>query len=153
MIELEHVLTYRFSIRGPLAESTEGSPLGSRQYWEMSEGTLTGSGVNATIGMPGGDWNRVSPDGFGRPDVRIQLETDDGALILMHYTGLVERSDAFIEAANNDRATDWDDHYMRFAVRFDTGAEPYQWLNRSLFVARGHLLGTTDLEYEIYRVT
>jgi hypothetical protein len=37
MIGLEHVLTYRFSIRGPLG-STEGSPHGTRQYWEMTEG-------------------------------------------------------------------------------------------------------------------
>jgi hypothetical protein len=31
--------------------------------------------------------------------------------------------------------------------------ERYQWLNRSLFLARGHLLGTYELEYEIFRVT
>ena len=152
MIELEHVLTYRFSIRGPLA-STEGSPLGTRQYWEMSKGTLTGSGVSASIAMPGGDWYSASPDGFGRPDVRVQLQTDDGEVILMSYTGLIERTPAFINAAENDEATDWEDQYMRFAFTFDTGAEKYRWLNESLFVARGRILGTTELEYEIYRVT
>jgi Protein of unknown function (DUF3237) len=151
LIGLEHVLTYRFSIRGPLA--AEGTPRGSRQYWEMSEGTLTGSGIEASIAMPGSDWYTGSPDGFGRPDVRVALETDDGALILMHYTGLVEQTPAFVEAAGNDRATNWDDQYMRFAVTFETGAERYRWLNESLFVARGHILGTTRLEYEIYRVT
>ena len=71
----------------------------------MSEGTLTGSGVNASIAMPGGDWYSASPDGFGRPDVRVQLQTDDGALILMHYTGLVELSDAFVNAAAKNEAT------------------------------------------------
>jgi hypothetical protein len=151
MIELEHVLTYRFSIRGPLG-STEGSPYGTRQYWEMTSGTLEGSGVSASIAMPGGDWYTASPDGFGRPDVRVQLRTADGALILMSYTGLVEQTDAFVDAASSDEPTGWDDQYMRFAVRFETGAEKYRWLNESLFVARGHLLGTTELEYEIYRV-
>jgi hypothetical protein len=38
MIGLEHVLTYR-----------------SRQYWQMTEGTLTGEGLRASIAMPGGD--------------------------------------------------------------------------------------------------
>jgi hypothetical protein len=152
MIGLEHVLTYRFSIRGPLG-STEGSPHGTRQYWEMTEGTLTGEGLRASIAMPGGDWYIASPDGFGRPDVRVQLQTDDGALILMSYTGLVEQTDAFVNAATNDQPTGWDDQYMRFAVRFETGAVKYRRLNESLFVARGHLLGTTELEYEIYRVT
>ena len=152
MIDLEHVLTYRFSIRGPLS-STEGSPHGARQYWEMSEGTLTGSGVSASIAMPGGDWYTASPDGFGRPDVRVQLQTDDGALILMHYTGLVEQTDAFVKAATNDQPTSWGDQYMRFSVSFDAGAARYRWLTQSLFVARGRILGTTELEYEIYRVT
>ncbi len=69
-MELERVLTYRFSIRGPL-ESTEGSPHGTRQYWEMTSGTLEGEGVRASIAMPGGDWYTASSDGFGRPDVRV----------------------------------------------------------------------------------
>jgi hypothetical protein len=83
----------------------------------------------------------------------VPLRTDDGELILMHYTGLVERSDAFMRAAGDDEPTEWEDQYMRFAVTFDTGAERYRRLNQSLFVARGHILGTHEMEYEIYRVT
>jgi hypothetical protein len=152
MIAVEHVLTYRFSTRGPLGP-TEGSPRGPRQYWEMTTGTLTGNDLHAEIAMPGGDWMTMSSDGFWRPDVRVQLQTDDGALILMHYTGLVEQTDRFTQAASSDQPTGWDDQYMRFAVSFDTGAQRYRWLNQSLFIARGHILGTTELEYEVYRVT
>ena len=53
----------------------------------------------------------------------------------MHYTGLVERSAAFMQAAESDQATDWGDQYMRFAFTFDTGAERFLWLNKSLFAA------------------
>ncbi len=42
---------------------------------------------------------------------------------------------------------------MRFATRFETGAERYRWLNESLFLMEGHILGTNELEYRIYRVT
>jgi hypothetical protein len=151
-MELEHVLTYRFTTRGPLGR-TEGSPRGARQYWEMTDGTLTGRDLHARIAMPGSDWMAEAPDGFSRPDVRVALVSDDGALILMHYTGLVEHTDAFLAAAGENRSTGWDDQYMRFAVSFDTGAERYRWLNQSVFVARGHILGTHELEYEIYRVS
>jgi hypothetical protein len=75
---LQHQMTYRFRMRGPM-KSTKGSPRGELQYWEMSEGTLSGADLRARIAVPGGDWFQLGPDGFGRPDVRVQLETDDGA--------------------------------------------------------------------------
>jgi hypothetical protein len=103
--------------------------------------------------MPGSDWMVVSSDGYGRPDVRVPLMSDDGALILMHYVGLVEQSERFVEAAANDEPTGWDDQYMRFSFCFETGSERHRWLTQRLFVGRGHLLGTTELEYEIHRVT
>jgi hypothetical protein len=152
MIGLEHEMTYRFTVTGPLA-ATKGSPIGEREYWQMTSGTLTGKRINARIAMPGGDWMVVSADRFGRPNVRVPLVTDDGALILLHYTGLVERTDAFRNAAQNDAATDWPDQYMRMTMNFDTGSEAYRWLNESLFVAEGRLSGPKEIEYRIYRVT
>ena len=69
MIGLQHEMTYRLRVRGPMTP-TRGSPRGERQYWEMAEGTLTGDRINARIAMPGGGlvqprrgWLRTS----GRP--------------------------------------------------------------------------------------
>jgi hypothetical protein len=151
MITLNPRMTYRFQTKGPLA-ATKGSPLGERQYWEMSTGTLTGSGISAKIAMPGGDWTQLTTDGFSRPDVRVQLMTDDGALILLRYTGLVEVNEAFTKAAENNAATNFGDHYMRMSMQFDTGNERYDWLNQHLFVAEGKLRGTNEVEYLIYQL-
>jgi len=41
---------------------------------------------------------------------------------------------------------------MRLNVRLETAAARYAWLNTSLFVARGRLLGTGHIEYQIFRV-
>ncbi len=151
MISLHREMTYRFRTRGPL-EPTEGSPLGTRSYFEMTEGTLKGERIDARIAMPGGDWMSRSPDGYWRPDVRVQLVTHDNATILLHYTGFVEQTEAFIKAANENRPTTWADQYMRMVMRFDTGAENYAWLNRRIFIAEGRLIGTQEIEYAIYRV-
>jgi Protein of unknown function (DUF3237) len=152
MIGLQHEMTYRLRVRGPMT-STSGSPRGECQYWEMAEGTLTGDRIRARIAMPGGDWFRPGADGFGRPDVRVQLVTDDDAVVLLHYTGLVQLTDAFSRAAEAGTSTCFEDQYMRMAMTFDTGAEQYQWLNHSLYLAEGRLTGKNEIEYRIYRVT
>jgi hypothetical protein len=71
----------------------------------------------------------------------------------MHYTGLVQQTDAFKGAAEANQPTAWNDQYMRLMMHFDTGAKPYSWLNKSLFVAKGRLLGTGKIEYIVYRLT
>ena len=144
MIGLEHEMTYRLRVGGPMA-STTGSPRGERQYWEMTEGTLTGEKINARIVMPGGDWYRTGTDGFGRPDVRVQLVTDDDVVVLLHYTGLVEMTEAFAQAAKAGRPTRFEDQYMRMTMTFDTGSTKYAWLNQCLHVAEGRLVGKDEI--------
>ena len=152
MIGLVHEMTYRVRTTEPL-DPTAGSPIATTKYWQVSEATLDGDRIRAKLAATGVDWMQVGPDGFWRPDVRVQFLTDDAAVVLMYYTGLVQRTDRFVAAADADRPTDWADQYMRLAVRFDTGAARYRWLNESLFVAAGRLLGTGRIEYAIHRVT
>jgi Protein of unknown function (DUF3237) len=151
-IGLEEVMTYRVTTEGPL-EPTDGSPPGTRQFWAVTAAELEGAEISAVLAYAGGDWMEVSRDGYWRPDVRLQLRTADGAAILMSYTGLVEQTDAFKEAASANRETGWDDQYMRMMVSFETGDQRYRWLNESLFVARGRILGIGRVEYTIYRLT
>ena len=70
-----------------------------------------------------------------------------------HYTGLVERTVAFREAAEAGRETDWADQYMRMLMRFETGGDNYCWLNESIFIGEGRLAGPKTIEYRIYRVS
>ena len=151
-MQLVREFIYRVRTTGPLP-STKGSPHGERQYWIVSEAALRGDRIRATLAAPGSDWMWVSEDGFWRPDVRAPFKTEDGATVLMHYTGLVEQTSVFRAAAEADRATDWDDQYMRLMMRFDTGAPEYRWLNTKLFIARGRLLGRGHIEYEVYRIS
>jgi hypothetical protein len=148
----EFEMTYRLKVRGPLP-STKGSPRGERIYWEMAEATLEGKRIKARSAMPGIDWFAPGADGFGRPDVRLQFITDDNAVILLHYTGLVEMNALFTKTAENGGETQFEDHYMRMAMNFDTGAPKYAWLNERLFLAEGRLSGKQQLEYHVYRVT
>ena len=112
---------------GKVKDAPREDPAGTLQYWEMTEGRLEGARIKAKLVMPGGDWYRVGTDGYGRPDVRTQLETDDGAIVLLRYTGLVETNEVFTRAAEQDRETQFDDAYMRMSFRFDTDDPRYAW--------------------------
>jgi hypothetical protein len=89
--------------------------------------------------------------GFGGLTFHAQFVTDDGAVILMHYTGLVEQTEHFESAAGANEPTNWADQYMRLAIRFETGAKQYAWMNTNLFIAAGRLEGTGRIEYAVYR--
>jgi hypothetical protein len=152
MISLEPEMTYRVRTTKPL-EPTRGSPVGAVQYWEVSEATLSGPRIDATLAATGGDWMQMSEDGFWRPQVRTQFLTADGAVVLMRYRGLVQQTAAFKRAAEQNQVTDWADQYMRLSIIFATNDARYRWLEQSLFVAAGRLLGTGRIEYAIHRVT
>ena len=118
----------------------------------MTSATLEGPKIRATAAMPGIDWFTPYPDAYGRPHVRIPFRTEDGAILLLEYRGIVHASDAFLRAVEQDEPTEWGDQYMRMALTFDTTSPHYAWLTRSLFVARGRLLGAKSIEYDVYRI-
>jgi hypothetical protein len=150
-LTLAHELTMRVVLAQP-PQFVGAGPLGVRVVGGVATGTVSGPRINGTIVGPGADWMLVGPDGFGRVDVRLQIETDDGAVVFLRYEGLIElnaaSSTALIDAAAE---TAWDDQYFRTTPRFETGDDRYAWLNRTAFVARGRV--TRDgLEYEVFRV-
>ena len=152
MIELEHEMIYALEVAGPV-EATDGSESNPRrQFWQMSRATLRGPRIDASSAMPGIDWFTPYPDGYGRPHVRLPFITNDGALLLLEYRGVVEASEAFLHAVDRDTSTQWEDQYMRMALTFETTSPGYQWLMQSLFIARGRLLGSKSIEYDVYRV-
>jgi hypothetical protein len=103
--------------------------------------------------MPATDWIRLGTDGIRRQDLRAQLTTDDGALILFRYDlAVIRSSERFAAALTSGDATTFDDQYMRIAPQFEVGAGRHAWLGESLFVGRGRLTGPKVIEYEIYRV-
>jgi hypothetical protein len=149
-IHLELEMTYRLHVRGPLAGNDNAKP--RVQYWEMVRGSLDGPRIKATTPMPGNDWFSPLHGAFGRPHVRLPFTTDDGAAIILEYTGVVQATEAFTRAVATNGSTQWNDQYMRMALTFDTAAPRYSWLVEHLFIARGRLTGAYDLEYEVFRV-
>jgi hypothetical protein len=102
--------------------------LGATTYGVLSiflvtGGSFEGDRLNGKVLPGGGDWVTKRPDGVKELDLRVTLQTDDGALIYTTFTGI--RDDA--------------NHYFRTLPRFDTAAPQYAFLNRLLAVGRGEM--------------
>jgi len=116
-----------------------GTPAGDRWIFEVADGSFDGDRLRGTtVGRANADWMVVGPDGTGSLDVRVLMETDDGAPVFVHYTG---RVDVSAGAGAPVYAT----------PRFDTGDERYRWLNRIQAVAKGRFDGTT-LVYDVFEL-
>jgi hypothetical protein len=150
-VELEHVFDYEVRLERPVVFGA--GPVGTRVFWQVAAGTVSGPRLNGTVLGGGGDWMVVGPDGWTRLDVRGQLRTDDGALVYSTYRGLCEPAEA-VAATMSGRgpATAFADQYWRVAPVYETGDERYAWLNQSLFVARGRAIEGPGVAYEVYRV-
>ena len=125
---------------------------GNRVVGAVAGGTVTGGRLNGTVVGPGADWALLGGDGFGRVDVRMQIATHDGAFIYVQYVGLLELNDVSGAAmVDRQKETTFDDQYFVTTPRMECGDERYEWVNHTMFVARGRLT-KPGVQYEVYRV-
>ena len=106
----------------------------------------------ASCSTGGGDWLLVCPDGWGRLDVRAQVQMADGAILYVQYYGLIEMNDAVTSALQNGTATDFDQQYFRTTPRFETSDPRYSWLQQGVFVAQGRIIEGPGVEYNVFRM-
>jgi hypothetical protein len=103
-------------------------PHGTRVTFPIQGGSFEGDRLRGKV-LPGGDdWTLKRPDGVVELDVRVTLETDDGALIHMTFEGV--RDDGAPGSP-----------YFRTLPRFETAATKYAFLNRLLAVGKGEIRG------------
>ena len=138
-IELVPLCTARISLAAPTV--LPATPVGTRIIGEMTAMEVEGPRLTAHLkGAAAADWLVLAPDAtLGNVDVRATLETDDGALILLHYGGRLDLAQSPPVAHT--------------APLFDTGDERYTWLARLQAVAKGTFNDDMSLlTYEMYEV-
>lgn len=112
------------------------TPRGHRRVVPIVGGTFEGPGLKGKV-LPGADWQIVRPDGVLELEASYALETDDGALITIVNRCLRHASPEVMERLNRGEAVDPAEVYFRTTPRFETSAEKYQWLTRTVFVGSG----------------
>ena len=152
--KLVHEFTFHSAVSAP--REVGAGPFGRRQYYAMRDGSIEGPRLRGTLLGPGSDWMLVGSDGFMRMDVRIQIETEDGAVLCAHYFGPAEANDMLGRAVAACSPTEFSDQSIRTHWILETGDPRYDWVNQGVFVGEGRLRpaspGVLGFEHRVYRL-
>jgi len=112
-------------------------PQGTRVIAPIPGGTFEGPRLRGKVLPGGGDWTLLRSDSVLELDLRITLETDDGALIYMSSSGLRHGPPEVLAQLARGDTVDPSRYYFRTAIKFETSAPQYAFLNRLLAISTG----------------
>lgn len=148
----EPLFVMRLTVGYDHAQLIGSTAPGVRGVYPVDGGTFDGARLRGTVNPGGADWVTMRSDAMMLIDVRLTLQTDDGATIGMVYSGLARPK----EMANNDRFRNreilpYDDMYLHTTPRFETGDERYSWLNGIIAVTNGRRVQGGG-EYHVFTI-
>jgi len=129
------LMTLQVTVAAPQKIGTV--PHGTRVTAPISDGRFEGPLLRGRVLPGGGDWTLLRGDGVLELDLRLTLQTDDGALIHMTSFGLRHGPPEVLAALGRGERVDPSAYYFRTVPRFETGDSRYAFLNRLLAVSSG----------------
>ncbi len=143
------LMAFRIDVAAP---SVVGMTPGyDRRIGEITGGTFEGDRLRGKFRTGGSDWQSLRSDGAISINVRLVMETDDGALIAMRYRGVRHGPKAVIDRLAKGEAVNPKEYYFRVTPWFETSSEQYDWLNRVIAVAIGHRLPSGPI-YNVFEI-
>jgi len=146
---IEHVVSYWARLEPP--QVIGPTPEGLRAVFPVADGAVTGPGFRGRVLRGGGDWLTVRPDGVQLLDVRATVETDDGVLVSVEYTGVGDLGeDGYERFLRGDLPPTI---RLRAAARFHAADPRYAWLNRLHCLLVGEADTTkSEVRYDAYAI-
>jgi hypothetical protein len=114
------------------------TPGGYRKIGIVPGGRFEGERLSGEVLDGGSDWQTVRGDGATALDVRLNLKTDDGALISMTYKGIRHGPVDVMQRMQKGEVVDATSYYFRTNPLFETSATKYDWINRVVAIGVGH---------------
>lgn len=134
-MDYSRLMTLEVAVAPP--QKIGAAPHGARATAAITSGTFDGPRLRGKVLPGGGDWTLLRSDGVLELDLRLTLQTDDGALIHRSSFGLRHGPPEVIAALARGETVDPSRYYFRTAPRFETSAAAYGFLNRLVAIAVG----------------
>jgi hypothetical protein len=148
-LKSEYLLTYKVTV--DTLHDVGAVPAGTRHVDMLGKGTFEGPRLRGLV-LPGGmDMKTLRGDGAMVPNVRMVLQTDDGALIFMHYQGVRHGPPEVMARIARGEVVPPGDYYLRNTPYFETSASKYDWLNRIVAVGVGRRM-PDHAAYDVFQI-
>jgi hypothetical protein len=145
----ERLFVFQIEVRKPsIVGATPGY---DRRIGEITGGRFEGERLRGTILSGGSDWQSLRADGAITLNVRLVMETDDGALIGMTYLGMRHGPKEVLDRIARGDNVNPNEYYMRATPYFETASDKYGWLNRIVSVAYGHRVAGGAI-YQVFQI-
>jgi hypothetical protein len=143
-----YLFSYNATVRVP-PEVIGPVPEGIRANFYVTGGEMSGPMIRGTVLPVGADWLVIRRDGVGVLDVRVTMQTHDGALIYAPIMGVADLGsggyDKFLQGNLPAKIA------IRAAPRFQTAHPNYLWLNRLQCLNVGEIDTATGIvKYDVY---
>jgi hypothetical protein len=148
-LRLEPLLRAEITLAPP--QELGDTPHGRRRVIAITGGSFRGEKLSGRVLAGGADWQVLRADGVAELDARYTLETSDRALIYVRNFGYRHGPADVLRRLADGKPVDPALYYMRTTPRFETAAERYQWLNRTICVAIG-ARRAASVELEVFEV-
>lgn len=127
------------------------TPRGNLRLDILGGGDFAGPRLNGEVLAGGSDALLGLADGSVRPDVRLFLRADDGAVLLMTYRGVRTGPPDVMRRLAAEEEVPADAYYLRITPTFETAEPRYDWLNRVVAVGVGQRL-PNGVRYDIFEI-
>lgn len=146
-----HLITLALTVDFATMVSIGQTPGGLRRIAPVTGGAFTGERIRGIV-LPGGnDWVVNREDGVMVIDVRLTLQTDDGAMIYLTYQGRLLADAEAMARFRKGALLDAREYSLAMVAKFECGDERYRWLNNVIAVGTGEQTATGPI-YSIFEV-
>jgi hypothetical protein len=142
---------FRMLLTTPAPSLLGAAPFGTRRLIPVNGGSFEGDRLKGAVLSGGSDWQSIGTDGSVHLDVRLVLQTDDGAVIGFRYRGLRTGTPEVLARIDRGETVDPSAYYMRTSGLFETSAARYLWLNHIVAVSIGTRTSAGP-QYDVYEV-
>ena len=148
-LRYQPLFIFQIEVKAPsIVGATPGH---DRRIGEIAGGRFEGERLSGKILSGGSDWQSLRADGATSLNVRLVMETHDGALIAMTYLGVRHGPKEVLDRIARGESVNPSEYYMRATPYYETASPNYGWLNRVVSVAYGHRVAGGAI-YQVFEI-